>query len=178
MLRKLNNSAHGQKGYSVATWAAVFAAVIAASLLIRVPVKRGLQGKIISVTDYMFWTKWGAGPQQDKEDNTFTKTETSQSIDTTRSEKDKYIKYTADSGVSEKTISTSVEDGTQPVLRTFNLNDTSSVTPGKPIIVGAANNGTGEIDKCLALTLKRPGEICYNDGIGNCKCYPTGHKHK
>ncbi len=112
-----------KNGYSLVTWAVTFAVVLAAIVFIRMPLKRALQTRVMATTDYMFWTRWGNSTRQYKgETNTFVKTQASQDVNTTQSERNKYITTTASSVNREDTVSSGVEEGAQPALKTIDLN--------------------------------------------------------
>ena len=114
------------KGYSLAAWVITFSVIVAAIFLVRVSLNRALQSKVMGVTDYMLWTKWDKSvpPQQYKGDDTsFVKTTVGQDLNTKQTEKEGFIKNDADSVNSEDTASSSVEEGSQAVLKTINLND-------------------------------------------------------
>jgi hypothetical protein len=114
-----------RNGYSLVAWTATLAVVVAAVLFIRAPLKRALQTRMMATTDYMFWTRWGNSTQQYKgETNSYVKTQATQSFNTTQLErKDKHISSVAESKVREDTVSSGVEEGAQPALKTFDLND-------------------------------------------------------
>jgi hypothetical protein len=97
---------------------------VAAVLFIRMPLKRALQNRIMSTTDYMLWTRWGNYTQQYKGETTnYVKTKAAQNVDTTQLErKDKHISSAAESSATEDTVSSGVEEGSQPALKTFDLN--------------------------------------------------------
>jgi hypothetical protein len=104
-------------------WTVVFTVVLAAVIFIRMPFKRALQRKMNATADYMFWTRWGDSPQQYKGETTSAvKTQTKQGVSTVQSEKDSYINNNATSTVSEDSASVGVEEGSQPALKTFDLN--------------------------------------------------------
>jgi len=131
-----NRRTGSQNGYSFLTWAAVFSIVLAAALFIRTPLKRALWGKIIATTDYMLWGMWGGTPDQYKgEDTSFIKTQTSQSVLTRQKETRGYIRQDLDSLVTENTVSSGVEDGSQSVLRTFDLNAILPTEANPPAVV-------------------------------------------
>ena len=102
---------------------------MAAVLLVRVPIKNALQAKTAQVTDYMFWLKWKKDdgtrwqPQQYKGDNTsVVKSNAAQSLSTRQTERTGHINNDADSVSSENTASSSVEEGSQAVLKVIDLN--------------------------------------------------------
>jgi len=115
---------HAIRGYSLAAWIAAFSVIVAAVLLVRVPIKNALQAKTVQVTDYMFWKKWGQDTKQYKGDDTgFIKTSTGQTSNTRQTERKGYIHNDADAVTTEKSASSGVEEGSQSVLKTINLND-------------------------------------------------------
>ena len=120
----LRSSVFRDKGYSLAAWIAAFSVIVAAVLLVRVPIKNALQAKTVQVTDHMFWKKWGQEPQQYKGDDTsFVKTNTTQSSSTRQAERRGYINNDLNAVTTEKTASSGVEEGSQSVLKTIDLND-------------------------------------------------------
>ncbi len=124
MILLLRSNALGDKGYSLAAWIAAFGVIVAAVLLVRVPIKNALQAKTVQVTDYMFWKKWGQDTQQYKGDDTsFIKSNTAQSSSTRQTERKGYIQNNLSSVTTEKTASSGVEEGSQPVLKAIDLND-------------------------------------------------------
>ena len=113
-----------ESGYSLITWVALLTLIVAAIAFIQGTLKRTVQNKITQVADYMFWTKWNQPTQQYKgETNSFAKTETTQNIYTKQSEKNGIIQNNATTVVptTEKTISTNVEEGSEPVLKTLDI---------------------------------------------------------
>ena len=115
---------HVIRGYSLAAWIAAFSVIVAAVLLVRVPIKNALQAKTVQVTDYMFWKKWGQDTMQHKGDDTsFTKTINTQNLNTRQTERKGLINNEVDSVTSEKSASSGVEEGSQAVLKTINLNE-------------------------------------------------------
>lgn len=125
-----NNKLTNNKAYSLVAWVSVFTLLLAALLFIRMPFKRALQHKINSTADYMFWTKWGGtvGEKNDairreaQEAASFSKTQASQNQQSRTVENRGDTSYRTDSGITEDSISSGVEDGSQPVLRTFDIN--------------------------------------------------------
>ena len=112
------------KGYSLSAWVVTFSVIVAAVFMIRVPLNRALQAKVTGVTDYMLWKKSGQTPDQHKgDDNSFVKTKSDQSMNTAQLERKGYIKNNADSETNENSVSSNVEEGSQAVLKTVNLND-------------------------------------------------------
>jgi hypothetical protein len=106
------------------TWTIVFSVVIAGIIFIQTSFKRALQGKIMTTADYMFWTKWRDDPKQYKGETTsFVKTKTQQGISARHAEREGDTNNDADSTVTENTVSSGVEEGSQPVLKTFDLNN-------------------------------------------------------
>lgn len=104
--------------------------IVAAVLLVRVPLNRALQSKVMAVADYAIWKKWSKDdgtrwqPDQRKgDDNSFVKTKSDQSMNTAQLERKGYIKNNADSETNENSVSSNVEEGSQAVLKTVNLND-------------------------------------------------------
>jgi len=98
--------------------------VVAAALVVRAPIKNVLQKKVMGTTDYLFWKKYGDPTQQHKGDDTsFVKTKVAQDLHTTLGEREGYVKNKADSLTTEDSVSSSVEDGSQVVLKAVNLND-------------------------------------------------------
>lgn len=125
----LRNKFFINRGYSLAAWVAVFSVIVAAMLLVRVPIKKALQAKTIQVTDYMFWSKWKHDdgtrwqPQQYKGDDTsFVKTSSGQILNTKQREREGYIHNDADAVTSENTATSGVEEGSQAVLKVIDLN--------------------------------------------------------
>ena len=113
-----------QNGYSLVEWVVTFAVVLAAVIFIRGSLKMGLENKIAATTDYMFWRSWGNSTQQYKgETNTFVKTQSNQSFNARGSERNKYINNNASSTAGENSVSSGVEEGSQPALKTFDLNN-------------------------------------------------------
>ena len=121
MLRKARS--RRSSGYSLVEWTIVFAVVVAGVMFIQIPLKRALQGKINTAADYMFWTKWRDDPRQYKGETTsFVKTRAQQGISARQAQRDGRTDNDADSAVTENTVSSGVEEGAQPVLKTFDLN--------------------------------------------------------
>jgi hypothetical protein len=115
---------HKKRGYSLAAWIAAFSVIVAAVLLVRVPIKNALQAKTVQVTDYMLWKKWGQDTRQHKGDDTsFTKTINAQNLNTRQTERKGLISNEANSVTTEKSASSGVEEGSQAVLKTINLNE-------------------------------------------------------
>jgi hypothetical protein len=105
-------------------WVVTFSVIVAAIIFLRAPINRALQTKAIQMTDYMFWKKWGQNTQQYKGDDTsFIKTTAGQDLSTRQAEREGKISNSADSVATENTASSSVEEGSQPLLKTINLND-------------------------------------------------------
>ena len=85
----------------------------------------------MATTDYMFWTRWTQNdgthwtPQQYKgETSSYVKTQATQNVNTAQLEtRDKHVTSVAESRVAEDTVSSGVEEGAQPALKTFDLND-------------------------------------------------------
>ena len=108
-------------------WVAVFSVVIAAITLINTPLKRAIQAKLMALTDYTFWTKWGDDTQQYKGDDTsFVKSKSSQNAKNAQLEvkskgKKGYITNYGSSEATENTVSSNVEEGSQALLKTFDL---------------------------------------------------------
>lgn len=118
------------KGYSLITWTAVFTVVVATILFIRLPFKRALQQKVTTTADYLLWTKWANTleekneliKREKEEAATFSKAEADQNCNTTTKERQAYINYGVDSISTETSAFSSVEDGSQSILKTFDLN--------------------------------------------------------
>jgi len=101
-----------------------FSVIVAVVLLMRVPVKNALQAKVVGMTDYLLWKKYGQDTQQYKGDDTsFTKTEVKQNLDLRQGEREGRVGNTTNSVTNEDTASSGVEDGSQAVLKAVDLND-------------------------------------------------------
>jgi hypothetical protein len=120
-------------GHSLVPWVAVFSVVIAAITLINTPLKRAIQAKLMALTDYTFWTKWKKDDgtywktdQYKGDDTSFVKSQSSQNAKNAQLEvKSKgekgYITNYGSSETTENTVSSNVEEGSQALLKTFDL---------------------------------------------------------
>jgi hypothetical protein len=98
--------------------------IIAAVLIVRVPIKNALQSKVMGTTDYMLWKKYDQETQQYKgEDTSFVKTSSEQKLSVTQSERKGYVSSTISSTSKEDTASSGVEEGAEPILKTIDLNE-------------------------------------------------------
>ena len=112
------------KGHSLTAWVVTFGVIVAAVLIVRVPIKNALQSKVMGATDYMLWKKYGQETQQYKgEDTSFVKTISEQKLSVTQSESKGYVSSTISSASKEDTASSGVEEGAEPVLKTIDLNE-------------------------------------------------------
>lgn len=117
-----------QKGQSLVMWTVTFGIVVAAMVFIRMPFKRGLQGKIMAAADYCFWSVWDKPVEQYKGDLTsFVKSKTAQDQEMIvheqkREQQQATIKNFINSSVQEDSAFTAVEDGAESYLKTFDLN--------------------------------------------------------
>jgi hypothetical protein len=121
-------------GHSLVPWVAVFSVIVAAMFLINPAVRRAVQAKVMALTDYLFWTKGlkndGSAWQPDQykgDDTSFVKTKSSQNsanqqLEVKAQGEKGYITNYGSSEATEETVSTSVEDGSQDTLKTFDLN--------------------------------------------------------
>jgi len=62
----------GNKGYSLAMWAVIFAVVAAGVYFMFTPMKRAVQGYVMKSSDSLIWTHWGDSVNQTMESNTPT----------------------------------------------------------------------------------------------------------
>ncbi len=123
------------KGDSMIMWVVTFSALIAALAIIRVPLNRALQGKAKGMTDQILWKQWKSAPEQYlqnekpeqylRDENSRTKNKTVQQ-DTRRfseSHQGVTVKETkpGDNYREESSVSSSVADGSEVVLKTFDL---------------------------------------------------------
>ncbi len=112
------------KGHSLTAWVVIFSVIIAVVLLMRVPVKNALQAKVVGVTDYLLWKKYGQDTQQHKGDDTsFSKAKVKQSLDLRQGEREGRVGSTTSSVTDEDTASSGVEEGSQAVLKAVDLNE-------------------------------------------------------
>ncbi len=110
----------------------IFAVVVAAFLLFSNMYRREFKNKIQATGDYLLWTSWGT-PISEKErmhqkeiqssSSSKTIAKSNQSQESSVTENRGMINNSSDVAVSENTASSSVEDGAQTALKTFDLND-------------------------------------------------------
>lgn len=112
------------RGYSMTMWVVTFGIVVAGLFFIRTPLKRALQGKIISSTDYLLWTSWGNSTDQYKGDeSSHVKSKASQQQDTyIQEQRNKVINVGVSSSKAEQSASTGVEQGSEALLELYDLN--------------------------------------------------------
>jgi hypothetical protein len=107
-------------------WVVTLGVVVMAAVFVRMPLKRALQGKVMRSADYLLWTSWGDEVDQYKGDeNTYTKSISNQHQRTVvRDKRDKTVEFKADTPDKNKdqTVSASVEDGSEALLKTIDLN--------------------------------------------------------
>ena len=114
---------YARKGSSLVMWSVTFSVLLAALFILQLYLKRPLQGKIMQTTDYLMWKSWGLNPWQYKgDDTTASKTQTMQQYTSRFHEGENSIAMSALSNDTEKATSSSVNDGAQAVLKTFDLN--------------------------------------------------------
>lgn len=115
-----------RKGDSIIMWVVTFSALIAALAIIRVPLNRALQGKAKGMTDQILWKQWGNAPEQHlRDENSWTKSKAIQQ-DTKRFSENHQgvtVKETkpGDNYRKESSVSSSVADGSEVMLKTFDL---------------------------------------------------------
>lgn len=116
------------KGHSLVLWVTVFSVILAVLSFINTPLKRAIQGKVMALADFTFWTRWGDEVNQYKGDDTnFTKSKSSQNavnnqLEVKKSGAKGYITNYLSSETTEDTVSSSVEDGSQAALKILDLN--------------------------------------------------------
>jgi hypothetical protein len=112
------------KGYSMIMWAVVFSAVLASLVLFRATFKRGLQNKIIGSTDYLIWEYWGNTTDQYKGDeSSHVKSHANQQQDLAiRDMREKTVEIHGVTTKTEDSASASVEQGSEAVLKLYDLN--------------------------------------------------------
>ncbi len=113
-----------QKGYSLITWVVTLVLVVAGLFFIQSPLKRALQVKAMRSCDYFFWRSW-AEPTQDYkgDESTYLKSQTNQQQDTYLLEqKNKQVKVGIRSSKQERSASTGVAEGSEALLKLFDLN--------------------------------------------------------
>ena len=112
-----------RRGSSLVMWSVTFSVLLAALFIFQLYLKRPLQGKIMQTTDYLMWTKWHQEPWQYKgDDTTASKTQTIQPYTSRLHEGSNSITMSARSNDTEAAKSSSVNDGSEPLLKTFDLN--------------------------------------------------------
>lgn len=124
-----------QKGYSLITWVLTLVLVVAGLFFIQSPLKRALQAKAMRSADYFFWRSW-AEPTQDYkgDESTYLKSQANQQQDTYLLEqKNKEVgsvrkltppisKVGIRSSKQERSASTGVAEGSEALLKLFDLN--------------------------------------------------------
>ncbi len=117
------------KGNALMEWTIVFAALLAVSAMFQVPLKRAVQKKIVLTADYVLWKKWGQTSESEPpEKNVHVLSTATQQQKATVSE-DKNGKITSSlTGIDpskptriENRVSSSVEEGSEALLKLFNF---------------------------------------------------------
>ncbi len=112
------------RGNSLLTWTLTLSVVLATLFFIQPIVKTTLQGKVMHTADYFFWTKWDQSIDQYKgATNTFVKSVANKQENKTQKERDAHLDEAQSYTQDERSVSSAVQDGSQVVLKTFDLNE-------------------------------------------------------
>jgi len=117
-------------------WVIILTIIIAAFSFFRSSFKRHLKDKVQQTGDYLLWTRWGSpynpdgsitakknmqAKERQSASSSKSKTDSSQRNYNVNKEKRGQIDNEVDFQSDENSMSTSVEDGASPVLKTFDL---------------------------------------------------------
>jgi len=115
-----------KKGYGLVMWVIVLGLIIAGIAFIRMPLKRAIQAKVYSISDYLLWGK-GATPQEYQgEKSSISKNISESTQETIQVERkdaavvSKGYTYSA-STATDKAGSAGVEQGSEALLKTINM---------------------------------------------------------
>lgn len=112
------------KGQSLLVWIVTFSVVMAGSFYLFAILKGNLRHKAIVTADYAFWRSWGNDPEEDLYYENFrAKTTSKQQQEAYLKEsKGKIISSGLKGSQEETTVSSEVEEGSETLLDSFDLN--------------------------------------------------------
>lgn len=120
-----------RRGNTLIMWTVTFLAVVSAIAIIQPSIKRILADKIEVFGNYTFWGKWYKDPFSDdpteyvRDKNSRAKTKSTQIYNNSQVEqKDPELRFhkLINSATLQRSVSSGVGDGNDPLLDTFDLN--------------------------------------------------------